>query len=110
GRCLDVGTFDGFWAFEMERRGAGEVVALDIDDPVDLDWFYDERQRGPELVKSWGSGRGPGFIEAAALIGSTARRVGCSVYDLTESTAGRFDVVFCGALLLHLTDPVRALE
>ena len=26
-RCLDVGTMDGFWAFEMERRGAGEVVA-----------------------------------------------------------------------------------
>src|SRR4051794_2756443 len=21
-RVLDVGTFDGFWAFEMERRGA----------------------------------------------------------------------------------------
>src|SRR5438067_4479740 len=21
-RCLDVGTHDGFWAFEMERRGA----------------------------------------------------------------------------------------
>src|ERR1051326_1597538 len=21
-RCLDVGTSDGFWAFEMERRGA----------------------------------------------------------------------------------------
>jgi tRNA (mo5U34)-methyltransferase len=20
-RCLDVGTFNGFWAFEMERRG-----------------------------------------------------------------------------------------
>ena len=26
-RCLDVGTADGFWAFEMERRGAAEVVA-----------------------------------------------------------------------------------
>src|ERR1700678_4471248 len=28
-RALDVGTFDGFWAFELERRGA-EVVAIDI--------------------------------------------------------------------------------
>nr|MBA2506600.1 methyltransferase type 11 [Thermoleophilaceae bacterium] len=28
-RALDVGTFDGFWAFEMERRGA-EVVAIDV--------------------------------------------------------------------------------
>src|SRR5258708_262994 len=25
-RCLDVGTADGFWAFEMERRDAHEVV------------------------------------------------------------------------------------
>ncbi len=30
-RALDVGTWDGFWAFELERRGA-EVVALDLDD------------------------------------------------------------------------------
>jgi tRNA (mo5U34)-methyltransferase len=32
-RCLDVGTMDGFWAFEMERRGAADVVALDLFDP-----------------------------------------------------------------------------
>ena len=32
GRCLDVGTFDGFWSFELERRGASEVVAIDVDD------------------------------------------------------------------------------
>jgi tRNA (mo5U34)-methyltransferase len=41
-RALDVGTWDGFWAFEMERRGA-EVVALDIDDERDLD--YPPRRR-----------------------------------------------------------------
>ncbi len=32
-RCLDVATFNGFWAFEMERRGASEVVAVDVLDP-----------------------------------------------------------------------------
>ena len=37
-RCLDVGTFDGFWAFEMERRGAAEVVAIDVLDPARWDW------------------------------------------------------------------------
>ncbi len=110
GRCLDVGTFDGFWAFEMERRGAAEVVALDVDDPEKLDWFYDERESGPALVRSWGSERGPGFVRAAALTGSKATRVDCSVYDLDEGTAGTFDVVFCGALLEHLAEPVRALE
>src|SRR3954452_4256820 len=30
-RCLDIGTADGFWAFEMERRGAAEVLATDQD-------------------------------------------------------------------------------
>src|SRR5687768_9420566 len=29
-RALDVGTFDGFWAFALEQRGA-EVVATDLD-------------------------------------------------------------------------------
>jgi tRNA (mo5U34)-methyltransferase len=109
-RCLDVGTFDGFWAFEMERRGASEVVALDVDDPRSLDWSYDERSAGPELVEEWGNQRGPGFATAAAMLGSSVRRVGCSVYDLDEHVAGRFDLVLCGALLLHLRDPIAALE
>lgn len=37
-RCLDVGTTDGFWAFEMERRGAAEVVAIDVDAADAMDW------------------------------------------------------------------------
>ena len=40
-RCLDVGTFDGFWAFAMERRGAAEVVAADVPDPAEWDWPVD---------------------------------------------------------------------
>ena len=109
-RCLDVGTFDGFWAFEMERRGAGEVVACDIDDPALIDWAYDHRRSGPVAVGEWGSGRGPGFAEAAAALGSRAQWVARSVYDLDPARDGTFDVVLCGALLLHLRDPVRALE
>jgi len=31
-RCLDVGTYDGFLAFELERRSAAEVLATDIAD------------------------------------------------------------------------------
>src|SRR3954453_948802 len=36
-RVLDVGTFEGFWAFELERRGA-EVTGIDVDCIQDLDW------------------------------------------------------------------------
>src|SRR2546423_14048035 len=37
-RCLDVATMDGFWAFEMERRGAASVTALYLEDPAQLGW------------------------------------------------------------------------
>jgi tRNA (mo5U34)-methyltransferase len=110
GRCLDVGTFDGFWAFEMERRGAGEVVAIDVDDPAQLDWPYDRRQWGPDAMREWGSERGPGFDDAARRLGSAVKRLNRSIYDLDPVVDGTFDVVFCGALLLHLRDPVLGLE
>lgn len=109
GRCLDVGTFDGFWAFEMERRGATEVVACDVDDPRELDWSFDDQVRGPAGIEEWGSQRGPGFSEAAAALGSRVKRVDRSAYDLDPEHDGYFDVVLCGALLLHLRDPIRAL-
>src|SRR5215207_2037934 len=37
-RCLDVATFDGFWAFEMERRGAAQTIGIDVLDPLRWDW------------------------------------------------------------------------
>ena len=50
-RCLDIGSYDGFYAFEMERRGAAEVVAVDVPDPNDWDWPPDARERGPANVR-----------------------------------------------------------
>lgn len=109
-RCLDVGTFDGFWAFELERRGAGEVVALDVGDPRRLDWPMRMRKAGPELIQRFRSGRGEGFRVAATALGSRARWTDRSVYDLNPEVDGTFDLLICGALLLHLRDPVLALE
>ena len=31
------------------------------------------------------------------------------MYDLDPSVLGTFDLVFCGSLLIHLSDPLRAL-
>jgi hypothetical protein len=45
-RCLDVGTMGGFWAFELERRGAGEVVASHVLDATRLDRFLVDRLSG----------------------------------------------------------------
>jgi tRNA (mo5U34)-methyltransferase len=112
-RCLDVGTWDGFWAFEMERRGAAEVVAIDIEDPERWDWPPRERlreRRGGLAVLADRKPPGAGFAAAAQALGSSARRVDRSIYDLDPDVDGRFDVVFVGSLLLHLRDPVGALD
>jgi tRNA (mo5U34)-methyltransferase len=31
------------------------------------------------------------------------------VYDLDPATLGTFDLVFCASMLIHITDPLRAL-
>ena len=110
-RCLDVGTYDGFLAFEMERRGAAEVVAVDIEDHTRWDWPARTRVLGPErLAEMVGQRKSLGFDIAKEALGSAVQRVERSVYDLDPDEDGTFDVVVCGSLLLHLRDPVRALQ
>ena len=86
-RALDVGTMDGFWAFELERRGAGEVLAIDIANPA--------RER---------------FAVAAELLGARAEYRELDVYDLDEADVGEFDIVVMGYVLQLVRDPLRALE
>lgn len=111
-RCLDVGTWDGFWAFEMEKRGAAEVVAIDLRDPLEWDWpasgdadVQAYQQQHLERVKSGNRG----FEVAREALGSNVERRDLSVYDLDPEDIGQFDFVFLGALLMHLRDPVGAL-
>jgi SAM-dependent methyltransferase len=105
-RVLEVGTWDGFWAFEMERRGAAEVIAIDLDDERELDW--PPRRRTPkdpdEVV------RGSGFALAKEMLDSKVERVVCSVYDALPEDLGQFDLVFCGSVLIHLRDQLLAME
>ena len=110
-RCLDVGTFDGFLAFEMERRGAAEVVATDVPEPEAWDWPPHAREAGVRFQReTYGSRTGLGFEIARDLLGSSVRREAIGAYDLSPEALGTFDVVVCGSLLLHLRDPLRALE
>jgi tRNA (mo5U34)-methyltransferase len=103
-RVLEVGTWDGFWAFELERRGASEVIAIDLDNEEDLDWPPRRRTPNPELV------RGSGFRLAKEMLDSKVERVVRSVYDATPEDLGQFDVVFCGSVIIHLRDQLLALE
>ncbi|HEX8802543.1 MAG TPA: methyltransferase domain-containing protein, partial [Acidimicrobiales bacterium] len=111
-RCLDVGTMDGFWAFELERRGAAEVVAVDLVDPARHDAPVGEAPVGgaPAGGGHGGQERGRTFRVAAGLLGSRARYVDASVYGLDPAVLGTFDVVVAGYLLQALRDPLRGLE
>ncbi len=103
-RVLEVGTWDGFWAFEFERRGA-EVVA------------HRPRRRGrPRLAAAPARPRTPSSSAAPASASPrscSARRSSAScksVYHATPEELGTFDLVFCGSVLLHLRDQLLALE
>jgi tRNA (mo5U34)-methyltransferase len=86
-RCLDVGTADGFWAFELERRGAAEVVATDVPSS-----FQARARQRFELVRE--------------LRGSSVLYEARSVFDLE----GEYDVVVMGFVLQMVADPLGALE
>lgn len=109
-RCLDIATYDGFYAFELERRGAASVVATDISDHSEWDWPIMLREQGGEEYARMVGEKGAGFEHAHEILGSSVEKIECNVYDLTPERVGRFDVVVCGSLLLHLRDPVRAIE
>src|SRR5436309_881934 len=82
-RCLDVGTFDGFWAFQMEARDAAEVFALDLPDGTQADWPPNTREENLAESQATGLQWGSGFKLAHEALGSQVRRVEGNVYDLT---------------------------
>jgi tRNA (mo5U34)-methyltransferase len=84
-RALDLGTRDGFFAFELERRGA-DVTAVD---------YVASHQTG--------------FRVAAEIFGSKVAYVQENVYNLRPASLGTFDLVLFLGLLYHLPDPLAAL-
>jgi tRNA (mo5U34)-methyltransferase len=107
-RCLDVGTMDGFWAFELERRGATEVHAIDLVDPARQDAPH--RQHPGRRPTPADQLRGATFRTAAGLLGSRVAYHDLNVYDLDPATIGQFDLVVVGYVLQMVRDPLRALE
>ncbi len=85
-RVLDIGTRDGFFAFECERRGA-EVVAVDYMPPEQT-----------------------GFPIARELLGSEVEFIQENVYNLSPERFGRFDLILFLGVLYHLRDPMLALD
>ncbi len=104
-RALDVATYDGFWAFEMERRGA-HVTAIDLESLAQCDF----PRRFRDHISAAEKPTGAAFRVAHELLNSRVDRRLMSVYELSPKKVGTFDVVFLSDLLLHLRDPALALE
>jgi tRNA (mo5U34)-methyltransferase len=83
-RVLDVGAWDGWFSFEMERRGA-EVVAID----------------------RW---ENPRFYEIRRMLGSHVDYREMDVYELHPDKIGTFDIVLFMGVLYHVKHPLLALE
>ncbi len=90
---LDIGAWDGFFSFELERRHAARVLAVDS-----FSW------NGP----GWGSKAG--FELAREVLGSKVEDREIEVLDLSPDEVGVFDVVIFAGVLYHLRDPLLALE
>src|ERR1051326_562902 len=83
-RVLDIGAWDGWFSFEMERRGA-EGVAID----------------------TWDN---PRFRQMHAIYDSRVEYRQMDVMDLAPETAGRFDIVLFRGVLFPLNHPLMARE
>jgi tRNA (mo5U34)-methyltransferase len=106
-RVLDVGTWDGFWAFEFERRG-GDVVALDLDRLSQTDLPPQIRQAVLDAGLDQPFGRG--FEIARRALSSKVERVVGSVYDLDPADVGMFDLVHMSDVAVHLERPLEAFR
>jgi tRNA (mo5U34)-methyltransferase len=105
---LDVGPGHGFFAFELERRGA-TVTTTELPNWAEHDAspaLQQEFARVGDLPEAYHRGAFGFAIQARR---SQLTRCFCNVYDLTPERIGTYDLVFCASVLLHLTDPLRAL-
>ena len=96
---LDVGTFDGFYAFLAESRGATRVLA--VDNEQYRDWV--RARWGIELAG------GEGFRTIAELLGSRVEYRRLDAFDL-DSVSETFDLIFCFGLLHRVSDPLGLLQ
>lgn len=113
-RVLEFGAATGGLTFWMERQGA-EVVAVDLSPDVretswDLLVTPDDDVSEIKAAMAAGIQRlNNGFWYVHEQLGSKVKLVHGTAYDV-PSEIGRFDVVTLCAILLHLRDPMGALE
>lgn len=105
-KALDIGAASGFFAFEMEKRGA-TVTVTDLSAWMDHD--FGPRYRPDQTPEEGSHYLADPFAFAKQVLNSKAEKQEINIYDISPEMVGVFDFVFCGSVLLHLTDPIKAL-
>jgi tRNA (mo5U34)-methyltransferase len=115
-RVLDVGASTGFFAYEFERRGAAEVVGIELPSWGDHDWTPRYRREFEAKAQSEKQNIDrevmlDGFTVVGQALGSTrVKRSFQTIYDLDPNKLGQFDLVFSGAMLMHVRDPILGIQ
>jgi len=119
---LDVGTGSGWFATYFEQLGAN-VTTVDARGYCDFDVFgrymyqdlMTEKARPDRILPDgrpiYYSPVSRGFWIMKDLLGLKAEYVNARIYDIRPELFGGkvFDLVFAGAVLMHLRDPIGAL-
>jgi tRNA (mo5U34)-methyltransferase len=105
---LDVGPGNGFFSFLFEERGAASVSTVELPSwsahdasPVLKAFYASEPSAALDIHDALGL--------AARVKQSRVTRLFVNIYDFDPAVHGTYDIVFCSSVLLHLTDPLRAL-
>jgi len=110
-QVLAVGAASGFLSFSLEDLGA-EVISFDLAGTHDWD-LVPRAGRDLEAERRHWREHGQRITNAYwychERLGSPARLVHSTAYEIPEAP-GQMDVASVGCLLMHLRDPLRALE
>jgi tRNA (mo5U34)-methyltransferase len=92
-RVLDVGTWDGYYAFYAEQQKAAEVIAVD------------------KHVWTRPNGRSKrGFDIAKQLLNSRVKDYVLDIEEMNPELLGKFDSIIFAGVFYHLQNPYKALE
>jgi len=115
-RVLDVGASNGFFSFEFERRGAVEVVSVDLPSWGAHDWtprYREQHEAQSEEMREYIDQQTmrAGFELCREALGcERVRKEEMAIYDISPERLGAFDLVFSGSILMHVRDPVLGVQ
>jgi tRNA (mo5U34)-methyltransferase len=123
-RVLDIGAYDGFFSFAVEKRGAAQVIALDyyvwsMDLVKQVQLWKECQEKGvpmppePEVAEVWQPERLPGkqaFDTVHNALDSRVEPLVANFLEVDLDRLGTFDVVLFLGVLYHMEDPLGCMR